>query len=301
MKGRIFEGGPSGQGSSDWASWFYCPFKAYASEHSLGGKDSSEALDLGSAVHQVEAHHYLRLKARQEGRDPDEWLPPLEAVPAAIAKGVLNPLTPAALASIEPIYLSCHNPNQTQGKRVVEVEAVMPIELGKLYYPGHPKHGQPIRYAPRVDLVEEDSQGIWMVDHKKAARPSQATIEAYSNHMQFILLAAIGHAYYGEKFRGVKLHLIKSEPPYGHDWLDLGITKFQVEAMSHNFHYVAHQRASLELAVLRGDLNPLHIPRAVNEQVCQGRYSQCSVFHYCKNGAQKAALKAPSFVRKARR
>ena len=300
MKGRIFEGGPSGQGSSDWASWFYCPFKAYAREHSLGGKDSSEALDLGSAVHQVEAHHYLRLKARQEGRDPDEWLPPLEAVPAAIAKGVLNPLTPAALASIEPIYLACHNPNQTRGKKVIAAEAILAIELGTLNCHGHPKHGEPIIYAPRGDLTEEDENGgIWLSDHKTAGNPSQATIQAYSNHMQFIMLAAIGEAHYGGKFKGVKLHLIKTSAPYGHDWIPIPITKFQVEAMLWNFQHVAHQRARFELDILNGDLNPLHLPRAVNEQVCQGRYSRCSAFDLCRNGST-VKPKPVSFQRKVR-
>ena len=299
-KGKVFEGGPSGQGSSDWAPWFYCPFKAYARQHSLGGKDGSSALDLGSAIHQVEAHHYLRFQARQEGRDPDEWLPPLEAVPVAIARGILNPMPPSEIEKVGAIYLACHNPNQTRGKKVVSVEEIMAIELGPLHCPGHPKHGEPIVYAPRGDLTEEDENGgVWLSDHKTASRPAESTIAAYSNHMQFIMLAAIGQAYYGDRFKGVKCHLIKTTEPYGHDWVNIPITKFQVEAMLWNFQHVAHMRANFERDILQGNLNPLHLPRAVNEQVCRGRYSRCSAFDLCRNGSTMTP-KLVSFQRKVR-
>lgn len=278
-------GGPGPRGSGYWAAWFYCAFKGYAKNRSLTPDSPGGALALGQAVHQAEAQHYLRLRERQQGRDPEAWMEPIQAVKVAQARGIIAPLDREQQAKIEPIYLSGHNPNQVKGPEPILVEEVMTVELGDLDCPGHPEHGMPITYAPRVDLVLQDGKWIDVDDHKTAARPSRTTIEAYSNHFQFIMLAVLGRLYYGDAFRTVKLHLIETDGSFRHEWIDLGITEFQQRAMIQNFYDVAHYKAKLELEVLKGQRDPLMLPRATNEEVCQGRYSKCRMFDICRRGS----------------
>lgn len=290
---RVFdEIGPAGFGSSYWRRWLVCPFKAWAHEHGYYQEPKSDAFALGQAVHVAESHHYIRLQAKQQGTNPDEWMEPIPAIGYYARTGKTDPLTPSQVADAGALYEGCTHSNR---RKIVSVEEVYAVELGNIDCPGHPRHGEPYLYRTRVDLVDDHNGYVWFGDHKTDSAPSHSTVEAYANDFQFIMMAVLGRAWFGDKFAGVRLHLIDKER-YSSEWFDLDINKFQVEAILWTMQEAAQRKARLELEVMQGR-DPMTLPRVVSQDVCKGRYSICRAMDVCKRGTTERP-KMPRRVRK---
>jgi len=217
--------GPSGSGWSSIGPFMVCP-QRWAYRNLLGiGCDGSPAMTLGSAVHLALAAHYLRVQAKQKGQDPDVYAHPRDVAAIAIQRGELPDMDDEAWRRYSRVLDAVIPKREYEAYTIVAVEDTLPISVGTLRAPGHPQDGQPITYAPRLDLVVQDKKGrYWIRDHKTASVPSKARV-AYALHGQFLAMRQIGRVRYGQNFGGAQLHLIQTIPPYNVELVDLPPTR----------------------------------------------------------------------------
>lgn len=299
--------GPAQYGSSGVKAFTKCP-QLYAYNKFVWKEDKGEsegALALGSAMHFALAHHYLRVRERQLGNDPDTWYPAIQAVELGLLEGVLDPISPEQLQTVRDIYRMRFNPDQRGGGKVLYVEESLDLDMGELDMPGHPDHGKPILYNPRLDLVQDSpveapkgkDKMVWLTDHKTASSPSGKTINGYKIDRQFQLMHLIGTTYFGENFGGVFLNLIQTVPPYSIEKVPIPSSPFLQAREQRRYIEMFHYRARLELETLRGERSPFDWPNAEQETACIGRYGECAGYRLCWAGP---ASRAPrTFTRKA--
>jgi len=147
------------------------------------------------------AHHYARMGARQGGvligsdevgggfrviQDERELLEPEEAMAEWCRRHPEGEQYRLQLSKVLRAY-QAHYLYEEKTIRVLEVEREHRAHIGTLDCPGHPRHGQPILYTARVDLVTADkgtigyaepwgvAEGVVLWDHK--CLPVDAVVE----------------------------------------------------------------------------------------------------------------------------
>lgn len=285
------ETGSSGFGSTMLKKGTKCLQEYAYAKYGLSSWEGTDPMNWGSGMHYVLAHHNLRKQAAQRGEDPETWEAPIEALRRGIAAGYVPALTDAQIAGIVTSYeKNWTSSTSPKGARIVAAEHVYQLDFGLLDMPGHPDHGQPIVYAPRVDLVDfEEKRGeLWFTDYKSASSPSARTVEAYRIDWQFILMERIRQVHYPGHPGGVRLRVIESVHPYSADIYNVTPTRHLLDRVDRRYVDFRHTVARLELETLRGERTAWDWPAATQETVCVGgRYGTCKCYDLCYRGPKR--------------
>ena len=229
----------------------------------------SPALSKGSLIHLALAHHYMRMKAVQEGTDPEEWVEPLEAV-ELIAR--LNGATEyiSLLSRVYEAYVD-HWEGEEWQMKILDVEVLFETRImGKYLLTG------------RIDLMFEDLDGrIWVNDHKTSSRVTPEHKEFYALSGQLIGYQHLVRQKYGARLAGMKLNLVQvsTEPKFER------ITLQRSPAFESNFEQIV---VDIEESIERMETSGRtydNWPKAMNELTCKSRYSTCEFADQCRFGA----------------
>ena len=286
----LLNAGPSDFGWSPYSAFLHCP-SLYAFKYMRRGshqQDSrvpgggSEAQARGRAVHLVLAHHYRQLQARQMGEDPNQWFDPYEAAEEGVKAGEYG-ADQVALATKTMDYYRAWWGDEPHS--VVAVEEVWRAELGDIDAPGHPLHGTPIVYSPRVDLVTRDAAGkVWFWDHKTTGIMRGDSVAGYSLHGQFIGMKHLGRAFFGEAFGGVILNFIQTTPPPKFARPSLEAAPHADNSFPRTLVRARNEMCRLEVETMAGNLKPTDWPKSLTETSCVGRYGKCNAYDWCSWG-----------------
>ena len=267
----LLDAGPSPRGWHRLQLFLECP-QRFAFRHRDGEKvrdDShpSPPLATGSLIHVGLAHHYARMQARQQGRDPDAYYEPTDAVAALVtAKGEgWAPFMATAQHAVEAYiaqYLS-------EKRTILHVEEVFEADFG----------GNLL--TARVDLVFEDARGkVWFEDHKTTGRIDAKQPLFYAVSGQVLAYRWIGQAVYGERFGGVSLNMVQTDgTKFARPGLD------PAPALMARFPRVVVETEA-RIAALDAEGRACEDwPRSPTELVCYHRYGACDFIERCKWGA----------------
>jgi hypothetical protein len=224
----------------------------------------------GSLLHIALAHHYQRLKERQTGGNPDDWLLPEDAVFALAEKNAAeSPLWQDSVPQIVDAYFAYRNNWMGEDWKVLGVEEELRARVGK------GKH----LYTQRADLIIEDhNERVWIVDHKSAYRITSKTLRQHILDGQFIGYQLFGYARYGKRFAGVLVNRVKLTAPYDFDRRSLEPAPAALE----DFIAVIEEGES-RIAKFEGKPTR-QWPMALNNQTCFGKYGQCDAYDLCRFG-----------------
>jgi hypothetical protein len=234
---------------------------------------SSPSLIKGSLVHLTLTQHYARMQQMQTGKDPDEFIHPIEAVEliAQVVGGVVH--VADVLKTYEKYVALYHNDHNTM--RILGVEILLETRIrGKYLLTG------------RMDLVYEDLVGqIWVMDHKTTGRLQASHKEYYSASGQLVGYRHLAQTQYGDQLAGVQLNLIEH-----------GGKKFQRLPLPRSpFFEDEFEQTVVDIEEnierLQATKRPIDKwPKAMNEMTCYGRYGACKYLGRCRWGLNHNAL-----------
>jgi hypothetical protein len=218
------------------------------------------------------------MKARQEGKDEEDWCEPEEAVRlVAQAEGVEGH-TETAMAAYRH-YTSRFGDNDERCYKIVGVEEAheTTISVGAKSYP----------FTGRIDLLVEDLQGrIFVLDHKTSSRITLTHKQYFAVSGQMLGYRYMAAKKYGHRFSGMMVNLIQVGDVPQVERIDLPRspnleTRFE--------QIVVDIEQSIER--MQAEQRPFDSwPKAVNEMTCFGRYGACEYLDWCRygHGATKA-------------
>lgn len=272
---KLLDPGPSERGWHRIQNVLRCA-RLYAWKHEseeLPRKDSPPLIR-GSLLHAGLAHLYIRQQAAAEGRDPDEWYTPRQAVVAAAQERnspewdrMVGPVR-QALAQ----YIDNWSARDSLEWKVLFVEHELRARLGpdkKLY-------------TQRADLVVEDQQGrVWIVDHKTAYRLTAKTLDQHILDGQFLGYQHFGQAIWGERFRGVVVNRIRIDNKTGEASFSRRVLEPAPAALSDFVETVLHGEATIDQF---SGKEPREWPGVFNSISCYNKYGKCPAFDLCRFG-----------------
>ena len=230
----------------------------------------SSPLVNGSLIHIALAHHYQRIKEKQTGGNPDDWLRPEDAVQALALKNVEeSTLWLAAVPQIVDAYYAYVNNWLGENWKVLEVEHELRAHLGE------EKH----LYTQRADLIVEDNDDrVWIVDHKSAYRLNSKTLRQHILDGQFVGYQLFGKAKYKERFAGVLVNRVKLSTPYDFD-------RRPLEPAPQALKWFVKVIEEGERRISQWEGKPIEEwPMALNNQTCFGKYGACDAYDLCRFG-----------------
>ena len=265
---KLLETGPSPRGWHRLQTMLECPQK-YAYTYEVEGgreKTSSPALIKGSLVHLALAHHYMRLKNKQNGKDPDEWLEPKKAVEVMALKEGAD--WEEHVTTVQDCYDAYIAYWIRDAFKILEVEELAYAKIGDNLLTG------------RFDLVFEDSRGgVWICDHKTTTRLHANQQKFYSMSGQLTGYAYMGKQIFGERFKGMLLNQIQHKSPCKFKRIELPPAP---NIMRRFPSIVTHAEELIQSYKERYD--PKEYPMAANELTCFTRYGACPFLERCKWG-----------------
>jgi len=267
---QLLDAGPSERGWHRIQSVIRCP-RLFAWRE-VGGMRFKPTAPLvnGSLIHVALAHYYQRLKEKQVGGNPDDWLRPTEAIEALAYKNAEeSSLWISAIPQIQNAYVAYANNWVGEEWKVLEVEYQLKAHLGK------EKH----LYTQRADLIIEDArERVWIVDHKSAYRLNSKTLRQHILDGQFIGYQLFGKAKYGDKFAGVLVNRIKLSTPHDFD-------RRPIEPAPQALKWFVKVIEEGERRIAQWEGKPIEEwPMALNNQTCFGKYGACSAYDLCRFG-----------------
>lgn len=274
----LIDTGPSERGFHRLEAHMRCP-RLYALGYGRGGSldgaaraaaqarfPPSPPLVRGSIGHAGLAHLYARLKAEQEGSDPDRYFLPTKAMElVAQSFGALG----AEMLPIATKVVAGYAQHYSRD---------CPIVLGveeeeETVFGGY-------RYTARVDLEWEDRAGkVWFADHKLVNKIESKVFRRYVLSGQFLGLAHLGSRKYGDRFGGVQLNLLGVNPirffrevPEPAPW-----------ALEHYPETVKNEEEAIKRTeeLIKSGLPP---PMHPSEFTCWNSYGECPAFEICRWG-----------------
>lgn len=264
--------GPSPRGWHRLQQFLECPQRyAWTYETGTHGKkdDSgeSEPLVRGSLIHLGLAQHYSQMREYQQGRNPELYYDPAEAMRiVAEARGGM-------WASEVENMIRCIEAYQQfwthEDFKILHVE-----ELFQGEFEGYPLTG-------RLDLVVEDRQGrVWVIDHKGTGFLSDKQRQFYSMSGQMHAYRWLAAMQFGERLAGVRLNLIQHTKTFKFQRVDC-------EPAPHMFARFPQVVKETEEAIarLRSENRPVNEwPMAMTELTCFHRYGRCQFADRCMWG-----------------
>jgi hypothetical protein len=255
--------GPSDRGWHRIQDAIICT-RLYAYRHVLDLEGSRGALVLGSLIHIGLAHNYQRQKETQQGRDPDCYYTPLEAIDAAAEQ-----------------FGDCATERDTAREVVTRYLAtwgVEPIKIISVEDQYEALLKSKWRFTARWDLVYEDVAGrVWVMDSKSTAKLTSGSGRTYSLSGQILMAQIMGHGIWGPRFGGVRLNFLQTVPPWK-------LSREAPEPAPAMLGAVVDRicRAEEQIAALEASgAPPDEWPPAINEHACMTRYGPCFFFDRC--------------------
>ncbi len=267
--------GPSSRGWHRLQLFLECPQRyAWTYEVPKGSGSSQESkedapqLVRGSLLHLGLAQHYSQMREYQQGRNPELYYDPDEAIRIlADAKG-------GVWAEEAPNIIQCVDAYRefwaTESFKILHVE-----ELFEGTFEGYPLTG-------RLDLVIEDRAGkVWVIDHKGTGFLSDEQRQFYSMSGQMHAYRWLAGMKYGDRLAGVRLNLIQHTNEYKFKRVD-------TEPAPHMLNAFPRVVKDTEEAIerLRASGRPYNEwPMSMTELTCFHRYGKCQFAERCKWGA----------------
>jgi len=229
----------------------------------------SPALIKGSLIHLALAQRYKRMQMKQEGKDPEEWCEPLEAV-ELIAK--LNGVT-EHLPLLRKVYeaYDAHWYGEEDYVKVLDVECLFETQIAGRY-----------RYTGRIDLLTETLDGVVHAeDHKTAGRINASQKEFYAVSGQLMGYSHLVREKYGDRYGGMKLNLIQVSADPRFERFDIARSPALESQFAQTVVDWEERIALIEASGRKYD----HWPKAMNELSCFSRYGACEYIDQCRFGA----------------
>ncbi len=268
--------GPSPRGWHRLQLFLECP-QRYAWNYVAGLRGiNSDAPPLvkGSLIHLGLAQHYSRLKETQQGRDPERFYPPSEAIDIMVEA---QPAWREWAHLAKEVTVAYLHRWRNESFRVLAVEEMLEANI------------EGYRFTGRMDLVVEDSAGkAWIIDHKTTGRLQAKQRRFYSVSGQILGYQWLGKIHYGERFGGMRLNMLQ----HGGDFK---FERFDVEPAPKLFakwpSAVADAERGIEKLMAEG--RPAdEWPIAPSELVCFHRYGACNYLEQCKWGLPEPSPKS---------
>jgi hypothetical protein len=231
-------------------------------------KKISPPLAKGSLIHLALAQHYARIRAVQQGNDPEEWCEPKEAVELISQMEGTNEFAHVATEAYDAYCLEY--PHDHEEMEILEIEDLASTKVdGKYLLTG------------RLDLVYRDLGGrVWAMDHKTTAYLKSSHKQFYTVSGQLLGYSHMAREKYGEDYAGMKLNLIQHGK---HKFSRLTLPR-SPNLESKFPRIVIDIEESIERMQASGrDFDDW--PKATNELTCYHRYGACKFIDQCRYGA----------------
>ena len=271
----LIDSGPSGAGWSSLESMTTCP-QRYAYRHILfpDGLCNRDALVRGSIGHVGLAHLYARVKALQDGTDPEAFYTPDEAMQLVAPKWGEVGMRYLDLCREGVEAYSRFYAGDAASLRVVGVEHLVETTVPTRYGPR--------RFTARIDLSVSDQTGrVRVVDHKWVSDSSESKMQwRYKLSGQFLGLNCFGRMLYGDRFAGVWVNVVGVSGEFSFKRVPIdpawnAIRRFP-RILADAFERIEELRAS--------GRDPWDWPKAVSERTCITPYGRCEGYDLCANG-----------------
>jgi len=284
----LINAGPSRRGWHRVEAFLRCPqlyALRYRSASLAQDGQASTPLMRGSIGHVGLAHHYARLRAVQNKRDPSVFHMPRTAMEIVAPRlGQLAvALLPVAQITVDE-FLSTH---ADEGFKILHVEEEFETVLRDLRTPRHPSivdvttGGRMCEFTMRPDLIFEDASGRkWIMDHKFVAYNRRSTSTRYTNSGQFLALKMLGQALYGASFGGVVANVLQVAP-------NIRFHRYPIDpspGLQARFPTIVLD-AEERIAQLEDEhRGVMEWPATASEQTCMTAYGACPAFEICRWG-----------------
>ena len=273
---QLLDTGPSPRGWHRLQTVLMCPQQyAFNYEYGEGGlegkahKSESPALIRGSMMHLALAHHYIRVKCEQQGKNPNEWFPPKDALEMKAVK--MGDAWEQELDRIKACYDHYITHYSFEKLKILEVERLAYTKIGEFLFTG------------RFDLVYEDSSGgVWVCDHKTTSRVTSSQKKFYGVSGQLIGYAYMGREIYGDRFKGMILNQIQHTPPCKFMRIQLP----PAPNLMRQFPQIVIDAETRIKELKESGRSPNQWPMAANELTCFHRYGACKFLDNCRWGAE---------------
>lgn len=273
--GKLLDTGPSPRGWHRVQNMLECAQK-YSYRYNLDKEPtfSAAALLKGSLMHLALAHHYQRLKNKQLGLDPEEWLPAKEAVDLKCLQEPEN-------IDYQDLINNCYD--EYVNRWMIEDQHLKILEVEKLAYVVIDDLERDKKYllTGRFDMVVEWEGKVWVVDHKTTSRLSSSHEKYYAVSGQLIGYEYMARQIYGERLGGVLLNFAQHTVP----------CKFERRKIPPRPNLSAQFAPTIidaerRITDLQNSGRPYdQWPKAMNELSCYTRYGACPYIEDCKYGS----------------
>ncbi len=236
-------------------------------------KKTSPALAKGSLIHLALAQHYAQIRAIQQGKDPEEWCDPKEAVELIAKLEGTQEFAQVAVDAYEAYRFQY--PHDKDEMEIIAIEDLANTKIDGRYL-----------FTGRLDLVYRDLGGrVWAMDHKTTSFLKSSHKQFYSVSGQLLGYGHMAREAYGEDYAGMKLNLIQHGK---HKFERLTVPR-SPNLESKFPQIVIDIEESIERMQVSGrDFDDW--PKATNELTCYHRYGACKFIDQCRHGvgAKKA-------------
>ena len=242
-------------------------------------------LAIGSLIHLALAQHYCRMKQEQDGKNPNEYMDPVEAVQlVAEVQGNQKhvPNVVETYSAYARRYWQDINEREIFAVEVLFDGSLDPTPMEQL------AGEEPYRLTGRVDLMFKDLGGqLWGEDHKSTGRLTKRHKEYFAVSGQLLGYEHICRQKHPE-LAGFKINLIQhggsTEPKFER------ITLPRRPALEAQF---VRRAIDIERAIARMKAEDRPVdewPKAMSELTCYHRYGACDYIDQCRFGptAKKA-------------
>jgi hypothetical protein len=288
---RVIFTGPSPRGWHRLQSAAEC-LQRYAWGHENGPKvdiSKKPPLAIGTLLHLALAQFYSRMKQEQEGKNPHEFMEPVEAVRLIASLQGLEVHVPNVAKTFRAYEQ--HYWQDINIRRIVHVETMFDGNLldgmrGVDALALQMNYGVDVfRLTGRVDLIYEDLGGLlWAEDHKSTSRLTK-------RHKAYFAVSGqlLGYEFLARKrypgLAGFKINLVQHAGEKA-----TGGTKFERITLPRRAHLEAQfvaRAVDIEAAIQRTKAEGRLVnewPKAMSELTCYHRYGPCDYIDQCRMG-----------------
>jgi hypothetical protein len=240
-------------------------------------------LAIGTLIHLALAQHYSRMKQEQEGKNPHEYMDPIESVRLVAQVQGIEKHVPNVVETYQAYKRNYFG--DIRQRRIVQVETMYDGTLDPT--PEEAAAGEkPYRLTGRIDLMWEDLGGrLWCEDHKSSVRVTNKHREYFTVSGQMLGYIHIARQKHPD-LAGMKINLVQHAGS--------GKTKFERLTISRRpeleRQFVARAR-DIEKAIERmqvetaaGKRGTHEWPKAMSELACYHRDGACDHIDKCKFG-----------------
>jgi hypothetical protein len=240
----------------------------YADAKRLGFHDTTGPLARGSMFHVARAHLDAQQWARENGRDENAILGPLEAM--KVWAGRVGEVAEEKIPVVESMFWAYRQRYPFETFKILGVEDLKEIRFGDALY------------TARLDrVVREPSGRVFIHDTKTTGRVDASTVKKYVLHGQFFGHTYLGRLHYGDAFGGVIIDVV------GEDGQCVRRPCEPAPFMLRRFPDVIKIAAErIEFTKRHCGVDPEAWAACSNpdEQTCFGKYGMCSCLELCRWG-----------------